>query len=91
MRRAFAATPTPAAFAGEDPLLRHVRAGVKSPQANGVIERFFGALKYDHLCRAVIDDADGLAMEIQRFGQIYNAIRPHQALGDRTPRRAYVE
>jgi putative transposase len=30
------------AFAGEDPLLRHVRTRVKSPQSNGVVERFFG-------------------------------------------------
>src|SRR5207302_2460582 len=44
------------AFAGEDPLLRHVRTRVRSPQTNGVIERFFGTLKYEHLYRAPIDD-----------------------------------
>jgi transposase InsO family protein len=33
------------AFAGEDPLLRHVRSRARSPQTNGVIERFFGTLK----------------------------------------------
>ncbi|HEY2042403.1 MAG TPA: hypothetical protein VGH11_06965 [Jatrophihabitans sp.] len=37
-----------AAFAGDDPLLRHVRTRVRSPQTNGVIERFFGTLKYEH-------------------------------------------
>jgi len=37
------------AFTGDDPLLRHVRTRVKSPQTNGVIERFFGTLKYEHL------------------------------------------
>jgi putative transposase len=46
------------AFAGDDPLLRHVRTRVRSPQTNGVIERFFGALKYEHLYRAPIDDGD---------------------------------
>ena len=30
---------------GGDPLLRHVRTRVKSPQSNGVVERFFGTLK----------------------------------------------
>ncbi len=79
------------ALTGEDPLLRHVRTRVKSPQTNGVIERFFGTLKYEHLYRGPIDDGDALAMEIQRFRQIYNTIRPHQALGDRTPRQAYLE
>ena len=52
-----------AAFAGDDPLLRHVRTRVRSPQTNGVIERLFGTLKYEHLFRAPIDDGDALAME----------------------------
>jgi hypothetical protein len=30
------------AFAGDEPLLRHVRTRVRCPQTNGVIERFFG-------------------------------------------------
>ena len=40
-----------ALFVGADPLLRHVRTRVRSPQTNGVIERFFGTLKYEHLYR----------------------------------------
>jgi transposase InsO family protein len=78
------------AFTGDDPLLRHVRTRVKSPQTNGVIERFFGTLKYEHLFRGPIGDAGALAVEVGRFRQIYNAIRPHQAIGDRRPRDAYV-
>jgi putative transposase len=77
------------AFAGEDPLLRHVRTRVKSPQSNGVVERFFGTLKYEHLYRGEIGDGDALSVEVNWFRQIYNTIRPHQALGDRTPRQAY--
>ena len=30
-----------AAFAGDDPLFRHVRTRVRSSQTNGVVERFF--------------------------------------------------
>jgi putative transposase len=78
------------AFTGADPLLRHVRTRVRSPQTNGVIERFFGTLKYEHLYRGDIPDGDVLAVEINRFRQIYNELRPHQALGDRTPRQAYL-
>ena len=33
------------AFTGDDPLRWHVRTRVKSPQTNGVIERFFGTLR----------------------------------------------
>lgn len=73
----------------DDPLLRHVRTRIKSPQTNGVIERFFGTLKYEHLYRGYIGDGDALDMEAHHFRIIYNTIRPHQALGDRTPKQAY--
>lgn len=79
------------AFAGDDPLLRHVRTRVKSPQTNGVVERFFGTLKYEHLYRGYIGDGDALDMEVHRFRIIYNTIRPHQRLGDRTPKQAYLD
>jgi len=69
----------------------HVRTRVRSPQTNGVIGRFFGTLKYGHLYRAPIDDGGALAMETARFRDIYNRIRPHQALDDRTPRQAYLD
>ena len=78
------------AFSGEDPLLRHVRTRIKSPQTNGVVERFFGTLKYEHLFRGYIGDGDALDMEAHRFRIIYNTIRPHQALADRTPKQAYL-
>ncbi|WP_443043999.1 hypothetical protein [Streptomyces sp. NBC_00322] len=35
------------AFTGDDPLLRHVRTRVRSPQTNGVVERFFDTLNYE--------------------------------------------
>jgi putative transposase len=76
-------------FRGEDPLLRHVRTRVRSPQTNGVVERF-GSLKYEHLYRADIGDGDALAVEVHRFRHLYNTIRPHQALADRTPAQVYT-
>jgi putative transposase len=79
------------AFDGPDPLLRHVRTRVRSPQTNGVIERFFGTLKYEHLFRGAIADCDALDMEVHRFRIIYNTIRPHRALDDRTPSTAYTD
>lgn len=79
------------AFDGDDPLLRHVRTRIKSPQTNGVVERFFGTLKYEHLFRGYIADGDALDMEVHRFRIIYNTIRPHQALADRTPEQAYLD
>jgi transposase InsO family protein len=87
---AFKAAAFAEAFTGEDPLLRHVRTRVRSPQTNGVIERFFGTLKYDHLYRGTIGDGDALAVEIDRYRHIYYTIRPLQALHDHTPRDAYL-
>lgn len=79
-----------AAFAGDDPLLRHVRTRIKSPQTNGVVERFFGTLKYEHLYRAEIGTGEALTVETRLFRHTYNRIRPHQALHDRTPHQAYL-
>jgi len=79
------------AFNGDDPLFRHVRTRVRSPQTNGVVERFFGTLKYEHLYRSHIGDGDALAVEVALFTHTYNRIRPHQALGDRTPHQAYLD
>jgi putative transposase len=78
------------AFTGDDPLFRHVRTRVRSPQTNGVVERFFGTLKYEHLYRAVIGDGNALAVEINCFRHTYNTLRPHQALNDWTPRHVYL-
>jgi putative transposase len=59
-----------------------VLTGIRALRTNGVIERFFGTLKYEYLYRAPIDDGGALAMETARFRDIYNRIRLHQALDD---------
>jgi putative transposase len=42
----------------------------------GVIERFFGTLKYEHLYRTEIADGDTPAVEINWIRHVYNTIRP---------------
>jgi putative transposase len=37
-----------------------------------------------------IGDGDALAVEVHRFRHLYNTIRPHQALADRTPAQVYT-
>ena len=87
---AFKAKSFATLFQGEDPLLKHIRTKIRSPGTNGVIERFFGTAKYEHLYRADIADGDALASEVARFRDDYNVTRPHQALGYRTPILAYL-
>ena len=72
------------------PVLRHVRTRIKSPGTNGVIERFFGTAKYEHLYREEITDGLALAAELERFKIIYNTIRSHQHLDDRTPASVHL-
>jgi transposase InsO family protein len=78
------------AFISDDPLFRHVRTRVRSRQTNGVVERFFGTPKYEHLYRAVTGDGNALTVEINCFRHTYNTLRPHQALNDEMPRHVYL-
>jgi transposase InsO family protein len=71
-------------------LFVHVRTRYRSPQTNGVIERFFGSIKYEHLYRLEIANAIVLADEIQAYRSLYNQVRPHEALGFITPMQAYL-
>lgn len=72
------------------PELRHIRTRVKSPETNGQIERFFGAIKYEHLYRHDVSDGQDLAEHVDRFIDVYNAIRPHEHLAFARPLDAYL-
>ena len=71
------------------PEFSHVRTRHRSPQTNGVIERFFGAIKYEHLYREEIEDGAMVARAVGRYLTLYNTVRPHEALGFRTPIAAW--
>jgi putative transposase len=67
-------------FIASRPELAHVRTRHHAPETNGVVERFNGSLKYEHLYRLEIPDAIALAAEAEAYRTIYNEIRPHEAL-----------
>jgi transposase InsO family protein len=69
-----------AAWFARWPQFTHVRTRHRSPGTNGVIERFFEALKYEHLYRHDIDDGVALADHVDDYLDTYNRIRPHEAL-----------
>ena len=71
------------------PEFTHVRTRHRSPGTNGVIERFFGALKYEHLYREEIDDGPMVAAAVERYRVLYNSVRPHEAIGFRPPLTAW--
>jgi transposase InsO family protein len=72
------------------PEFKHVRTRHRSPQTNGVIERWFQSLKYEHLYLHEIDDGSALAEQVAAFERIYNQERPHEAIGFQLPRDRYT-
>lgn len=72
------------------PFLSHVRTRYRSPQTNGVVERFFGSLKYEHLYREEIATAADLMDAIAAYRDLYNTMRPHEGLGFRRPMDVYL-
>lgn len=80
-----------AAYIEKRPELIHIRTRRKSPNQNGVRERAFGSLKYEHLYRLEIDDGHQLGLEVESYRQLFNRIRPHEALGMRRPLDVHLE
>ena len=74
-----------AAFIATRPELIHIRTRRKSPGQNGVRERAFGSLKYEHLYRTEIETLQDLAREAEAYRQVFNHVRPHEALGFHRP------
>ncbi len=72
------------------PWLYHVRTRFRAPWTNGVIERFFQTLKYEHLYRQDITNGLQLGEEINKLRTLYNDIRPHENLNWATPRKIYL-
>ncbi|MCP9485033.1 MAG: integrase core domain-containing protein [Gaiellaceae bacterium MAG52_C11] len=80
-----------AAYIDRRPELIHIRTRRKSPGQNGVRERAFGSLKYEHLYRQEIDDGHQLGLEVEAYRQLFNRTRPHQAIGMRRPLDVHLE
>ena len=71
--------------------LIHIRTRKKSPWTNGVIERFFGSIKYERLYRIDIDNVQDLERETATYRGIYNTIRPHEGIGMARPIERYQQ
>ena len=65
------------------PDFTHVRTRHRSPETNAVIERFVGALKYEHRYWDDMEDGAMVARAVARSCQLSNAVRPPR--GPRLP------
>jgi transposase InsO family protein len=79
-----------ATFVAGTGVLEHIRIKPRTPGQNGVRERAFGSLKYEHLHRQEITDGPMIAVEAEAYRQVFNHIRPHEALGMSTPAQRYL-
>jgi putative transposase len=77
-------------FIARHPELRHVRTRHHAPETNGVVERFNRSLKYEHLYREEIADVLDLDEQVKAFTELYNWVRPHEALGFVAPMARYL-
>ena len=79
-----------ARFIDSRPELRHIRTRRNSPQTNGVIERYHGAIKIEQLWPDLPADGTEMTRMVDEFRQLYNTIRPHQALDGDRPIERYL-
>jgi putative transposase len=77
-------------FISSRPELAHVRTKHRSPETNGVIERFYESVKYEHLYRLEIPNGHALGQELELYRALFNEVRPHESLAFRTPLEAYL-
>lgn len=87
---AFSARNTLVGLSGFDAWL--IRLGIRPihgrpfhPQTQGKVERFHGTLERELWPTARRDRLEHFAEDLERWRPVYNAVRPHQAIGDEPP------
>lgn len=70
--------------------VRHVRSTPYHPQTCGKVERLHQTQKKWLAKRTAPASITGLQAQIDRFVAYYNTVRPHRAIGRRTPAEAFV-
>ncbi|MFQ5683630.1 MAG: IS3 family transposase [Candidatus Binatia bacterium] len=70
--------------------ITHRRTAYHHPEGNSYIERFHRSLKEEEVWVSEYQSLEEARASIERYVQEYNHDRPHQSLGDRTPREAFV-
>jgi putative transposase len=71
--------------------ITHRRTAFNHPEGNGMIERFHRSLKEEEIWLNEYRSMEEAKESIGRWIEEYNHDRPHQALGNRTPREARAD
>ena len=62
----------------------------RSPESNGLAERFFGSFKRDYVYQACLETLESVAQQVPTWIEHYNQEAPHSALAMRTPSEFYT-
>ncbi len=79
-----------ARFIVSRPELTHVRTRRRSPQTNGVIERYHGAIKIEQLWRELPADGVQMTRMVDDYRRLFNEVRPHETLSGDRPIERYL-
>ena len=69
--------------------IKLVNGSIGHPQTQGKVERFHRTMKQELKHRGVPQSFDGMAEALRHFRQVYNEIRPHEALDMEVPSTRY--
>ena len=67
-----------------------IHGRIKHPQTQGKIERFHRTMKQELLNHVSISNIDDAEVQFGDWREKYNNIRPHEALGMKTPGQVYI-
>ena len=70
--------------------VRLIYGSIAHPQTQGKVERFHRTMKQEVKHRGVPQTVEGMAKTLSHFRQIYNEIRPHEALDMDVPSARYT-
>ena len=65
--------------------IKEVKAPYRTPQANGICERFIGSLRRECMDHILIHDDQHLEKVVKEYTAYFNQERPHQGIGQRIP------
>jgi putative transposase len=65
--------------------IKEVKTPYRTPQANGICERFMGSLRWDCMDHILIHDENHLRRVVTEYTAYFNQERPHQGIDQRVP------
>jgi putative transposase len=69
----------------DDTGIKELKTTYRTPQANGICERFMGSLRRECMDQSMIHDQNHLRQVVNEYTAYLNQERPHQGIDQRIP------